>query len=287
MEKIKIITDSTCDLPKYILEELDIEVVPLTVNVNFKSYRDNVDITFEEVSELISKTEDFPTISQITPDVFREVYQKYLDNGYKIISIHISNKLSETYQHASIAKDILDTDDIIVYDSLNVSGGLGILVYEAARMVKRGCMLKEICDNIEKSIPSILSCIFMEELTTLTRFGKISDTLGAVGNFLGIKPIISVVDGELVLVGKFISNKKGLNYIINFIKSANLDKPDNIFVIQEGGFKLFDDVKKYLGDNGYKYLSSNVGCVVGVYTGNKGGSIYLRKSFRREGSYDL
>ena len=76
MDKIKIITDSTCDLPKNIVEEFGIEVIPLSVNINSKSYKDGVDITFNELNEFISKTEDFPTTSQVNPDVFKDVYEK-------------------------------------------------------------------------------------------------------------------------------------------------------------------------------------------------------------------
>ncbi len=264
MEKIKIITDSTCDLPKDIIEEFDIEVIPLSVNISCNSYKDGVDITFDKLDKIITETEDFPTTSHINPDVFKEVYESYLNKGYKIISIHISNKLSATYQSASIAKNILDTKDIFIYDSLNVGGGLGMLVYECGVMVKSGCSVDEICSFLERSIPTIKSRVIIDSLYNLIRAGRIGRTVGMIGNFFGIKPVLSVIEGELILVDKF-------------KKTKNIDQETKIWIVYSKGSVLLNDIKSYLDSRGYKYFAVHVGCVVGAYSGNKCTGIFIRK----------
>lgn len=277
MEKIKIITDSTSDLPQDIVNELDIEVIPLHVNINCNSYKDLIDISFDELNNIMRETEDFPTTSHISPDVFKEVYESYLNKGYKIISIHVSNKISDTFQSAYIAKNILDTKDIYVYDSLNVCAGLGMIVYECAKMVKSGYSLEEICAFIEKSIHNVKSAILVDNLNNLVRSGRIGRTMGLIANFLKIKPIISMVNGELALLTRLKSNKKILKYLIKFIDDNDIDQETTIWIIYSKGTIFLDSIKGYLDHKGYNYIVIHVGCVVGAYSGNKCTGIYIRK----------
>ena len=128
MEKIKIITDSTADLPKEVYEKYDIEVLPLLINFGEESYLDGVEITPEVLFERIEKEGSLPTTAQVIPNRFMDTYKKYLDDGYKIISIHISSAMSGTYQSACIAKDTLESEEIFVIDSKNVTAALGMLV---------------------------------------------------------------------------------------------------------------------------------------------------------------
>lgn len=277
MEKIKIITDSTCDLPKDIIEKFDIDVIPVYLNINSQSYRDGLDITFEELNEIILKTDSFPTISSINPDIFKDIYESYLDKGYKIISIHVSSKLSLTYQSASIAKNILDTNDVIIYDSANVCAGLGMIVQKAASMVKDGYSLNQICDNIESSFLNIKSRIIINNLEALSRSGKITKTMGMLGNIFKIRPIVELSNGEVILVGGVRGSKKVINYLINFIEENDIDDNTEMCLIYLDDCNLFDDLKKYLRDRDYKYSTIKVGCVCGTYIGNKGIGIFINK----------
>lgn len=277
MEKIKIITDSTCDLPKDIVEKFDIDVIPVYLNLNSKSYRDGLDINFDELNQLMLKTESFPTTSPISPDVFKDVYEKYLDRGYKIISIHISSKLSLIYQSASIAKNILDTNDIIIYDSSNVSAGLAMIVYKAAIMVKDGYYLDEICDNIEGGFSNIKSRVVVSSLVNLSRSGRITKTMGWLGNILKIRPVIEVSNGELVLVGGIKGNKRTINYLINFIEENDIDDSTDLYLVHSNGCSLINELKQYLDERGYRHFIIKSGCVVGTYIGKKGIGIFINK----------
>lgn len=128
MQKIKIITDSSADMPKELFQKLDIEVIPLLINFGEESYLDGVEINTKEMLEKVEKENIFPTTAQITPNRFEEVFNKYLSEGYKILTILLSSEMSGTYQSACIAKNMIDSNDIVIIDSKNVTSGLGLLV---------------------------------------------------------------------------------------------------------------------------------------------------------------
>ncbi len=280
MEKIKIITDSTCDLPIHMVNKLDIEVVPLSVNINSKSYRDGIDIDFDGLDDIISNTDDFPTTSPVSPDVFKDIYEKYLDKGYKIISIHVSSKISSTYESAFIARDILDTKDIFIYDTLNVSCGMGMLIYEAANMIKEGYSLSEVCACIEDGIPKVKCCVVTNSLSNLIRQGRVNKAIGTVGNILRVKPIISMVDGEVILIDKIMGQKKLFDYLVRFINNSGVDENTLVWILHSKD-DIFRDVEKYLKSKGYSCTSMHVGCVIGCYSGNKCIGIFFKKKYRR------
>lgn len=208
MEKIKIITDSTADLPKDIIEKYDIEVIPLFVSFGDKVYKDGVDIKLEQLFTKIEKENVFPQTSQVNPQRFYEYYKKYIDKGYSIISIHISSKMSGTYQSACLAKDMLDSDNIIVIDSNNVTSGLGLLVIKACKLKDEGLFIEEIVKGVKETIPHIKSVLAFETLDYLVKGGRLSKTAGFIGNVLGIKPILAVENGEMVVKDKVRGSKK-------------------------------------------------------------------------------
>lgn len=282
MEKIKIITDSTCDLSKEVAEELDIEVVPLSVNISSKSYKDGIDITFDTLNNVILESQDFPTTSPVTPDVFKDVYEKYLDRGYKIISIHISSKLSATYQSAFIARDILDTKDIFIYDTMSVSCGVGIIAFEAAQMVKDGYSLEEICSCIEEGIANLKCCVIMNNLMNLIRAGRVNKTVGTLGSILGIKPVIGMLNGEIALMHKIKGIKGIYDYLVKFIDDNDVDQDSVVWILYSKGTIHLDGIKKYLDDKGCKYVVMHVGCVIGCYSGEKCIGMFLKKKYRKE-----
>ena len=138
MQKIKIITDSTLVIPVELIKKNDIEVMPLLINFGEDSYLDGVEITPAEMIERINRENVLPTTAQITPTRFEEVFKKYLDQGYKIVTLLLSSEMSGTYQSACIAKDMLETEDVVVIDSRNVTSGLGVLVLKACRLRDNG-----------------------------------------------------------------------------------------------------------------------------------------------------
>ncbi len=278
MEKIKIITDSTADLPKEICEKYEIEVLPLLINFGEESYLDGVEITPKEIFERINNTNEMPTTAQVIPNRFMEVYSEYIEQGYKIISIHISSVMSGTYQSACIAKDTLDSDDIFVVDSQNVTAALGMLVYKAAMLREKNYSAKQIADELEEVKEKIKCSIFFEKLDNLVRGGRISKTAGIVGNMLGIKLILEIKDGLMVVKDKVRGSKKVIKKIINDMESVELDNDVPVMLIDVENIEVKAALEEYLKSNNINYIICPVGSTVSIHSGpNCCGLVFLNK----------
>lgn len=267
MEKIKIITDSTADLPKEIYEKYDVEVLPLLINFGEESYLDGVEITTNEVFERIKKDNILPTTAQVTPNRFAQVYEKYLAEGYKIISIHISSVMSGTYQSACIAKDMIESQDIIVIDSQNVTAALGMLVLKAAKLREKGYNVAKIEEELNRIKYNIRLSVYFDSLEYLVRGGRISKTAGVVGNMLGIKLILEIKDGIMSIKEKIRGNKKSIKKIISDLENANLDSETPVLLIDVNNVEIKEALKEYMKNNEVNYIECPVGSTVCIHSG--------------------
>ncbi|OOM79230.1 DegV family protein [Clostridium sp. BL-8] len=267
MEKIKIITDSTADLSKDIYEKYEIEVLPLLINFGEKSYQDGVEINTNEVFEKIERDNVLPTTAQVTPNRFIEIYEKYLWEGYKIISIHMSSVMSGTYQSACIAKETLESDNIVVIDSQNVTAALGILVLKAAKLREKGYNIAQLEEELNVIKNNIKLSVYFESLEYLVRGGRISKTAGIVGGMLGIKLILEIKDGIMSVKDKIRGNKKAIKKIINDLESAELDDEVPVILIDVNNLEVKEALKEYMENNNVKFIECPVGSVVCVHSG--------------------
>ncbi|WP_434284038.1 DegV family protein [Clostridium botulinum] len=279
MEKIKIITDSTADLPKDIIEKYDIEVIPLFVSFGDKVYKDGVDIKLEQLFTKIEKENVFPQTSQVNPQRFYEYYKKYTDKGYSIISIHISSKMSGTYQSACLAKDMLDSDNIIVIDSNNVTSGLGLLVIKACKLKDEGLSIEEIVKGVKETIPHIKSVLAFETLDYLVKGGRLSKTAGFIGNVLGIKPILAVENGEMVVKDKVRGSKKAIRAIFEYIGKLGLKQGEPCILLHVQNKDILGTLRENLNQDEANFIECTVGCVVGIYAGPRACGIFFIEDY--------
>lgn len=267
VEKIKIITDSTADLPKEIIEKYNIDVLPLIVYFGDEGYKDGVEIQLEEFLEKMKSSETFPTTSQIIPQRFYECYKKYLQDGYKIISLHLSSKLSGTYESACMAKEMLETEDIVVINSNNVTAGLGILVMKACRLVEEGLTIREIEREIISAVPHVKSILAFDTLENLVKGGRISKTAGAIGSLLGIKPILAVDDGEMVVMDKVRGSKKALKTILDYFEKIGNQKDEPVMLLHVKNKDILETLRENIAGKSLSVIECEVGCVVGTHAG--------------------
>ncbi|MCC5438221.1 DegV family protein [Clostridium botulinum] len=279
MEKIKIITDSTADLPKNIIEKYDIEVIPLFVSFADKVYKDGVDIKLEQLFTKIEKENVFPQTSQVNPQRFYEYYKKYIDKGYSIISIHISSKMSGTYQSACLAKDMLDSDNITVIDSNNVTSGLGLLVIKACKLKDEGLSMEEIVKGVKETIPHIKSVLAFETLDYLVKGGRLSKTAGFIGNVLGIKPILAVENGEMVVKDKVRGSKKAIRAIFEYIGKLGLKQGEPCVLLHVQNKDILGTLRENLNQDEANFIECTVGCVVGIYAGPRACGIFFIEDY--------
>ena len=275
MEKIKIITDSTLDLPAELIREKNIEVLPLLINFGEESYLDGVEITTKEMIDKINATGILPTTAQVTPNRFEETFKKYLDEGYKIVVLTLSSDMSGTYQSACIAKDMLESDDIVVIDSRNVTSGLGLLVLKACELRDKGLGIKEIEEEILKAIPKVKSSLNFESLENLVRGGRLSKTAGIIGSVLGLRLILEVKDGKMSVKDKVRGSKKALKKLISDFESVDVDFDSPIVLLELLNEDVYEGLKIYFQEKNINYIDAKVGCTVGIHSGIKPCGIFF------------
>lgn len=269
MQKIKIISDSTLDLPLDVIRENDIEVMPLLINFGQDSYLDGVEITPKEMIERINRENVLPTTAQITPVRFEETFKKYLNDGYKIVVLTLSSEMSGTYQSACIAKDILETDDIVVIDSQNVTSGLGLLVLKACRLRNQGYTIEQIEEEILASRSKVKCTLNFESLDNLVRGGRLSKTAGAIGTVLGLRLILEIKDGKMAVKDKVRGSKKALKKLLSDFESMDVDFNEPVVVTELLNEDVYFGLKSYLDEKNINYIDAKVGCTVGIHSGVK------------------
>ena len=282
MEKIVIITDSTCDLNKAIIDKYNIEVLPLLVSIENITYMDGVDITLHEYLQKMKKSKEFPTTTQVNPHRFYECYRKYLDEGYKIVSIHLSSKMSGTYQSACMAKNMLKTEDIITIDSYNVTSGLGLLVLKACKLKEAGYNVFEIEERIKEIIPHIKSAIAFDRLDNLVKGGRLSKTVGVIGGLLDIKLILTVKDGEMAVIDKGRGRKKAIKAILEIVEKTGIKNEETSILLQSSDKNILESLRDNMSKRGGDFIECQVGCVVGTHAGEGACGVFYIEEYSSE-----
>lgn len=275
MEKIKIITDSTVDLPKELLEKMDVEVLPVLINFGEESYLDGIEITLDEVFKKIENGDTFPTTAQIVPNRFVEAFEKYLNQGYKVLAVLMSSGMSGTYQSACLAKQMLETEDVQIIDSQTITSGLGLLVIEAAKLRDEGLKIEEIAKRLDETKQHINSSLSFDSLDNLVRGGRIPRAVGVVTGMLGIKLILEVRDGVMALKGKVRGSKKAIKKIISDMEELGIRKDLPVIVVNVNNDEICDGLKEYLEEHNIDYIEGPVGCSVGIHSGDKAVGVFF------------
>lgn len=219
MGRIRIVTDSTSDIPPELREALLIEMVPLKVHFGEEAFLDGVTITPEDFYVKLAGEKRLPTTSQPSPLDFVDVYARLTAQpDTSIISIHLSSSFSGTYQSACMAKEMLDHPaDITIVDSRTATYGIGLLVVEAARAALAGKEKQEILRMVEELRTRTSLYFLVDTLEYLHKGGRIGKAGALLGSLLQIKPILSVEDGTVVSVDKTRGTKKAMARIVEHL----------------------------------------------------------------------
>jgi DegV family protein with EDD domain len=216
---IQVITDSTSDITPEMAEKLGIKVVPIYVRFGNKVYRDGVDMDSDAFYKTLEGSAVHPATSQPTPEDFESVYKECCGKSDGIISVHISSKISGTYNSATIAKKMLaSTCPIEVIDSRFNSGGLALLTMAAARLAGSGKSLGKIVEELRQSIGRVHMFGFFDTMKYLARSGRVSKVIVAAANILNVKPLLTFHDGDIVRAGLVRSISRGMDRLYNFVE---------------------------------------------------------------------
>ncbi len=223
LAEIAIVTDSTSDLTPELIKDLDVEIVPLKIKLDGNNYyREGVDISKREFWRKLLTEGQLPKTSQPSPAEFKAMYEKLFAKGYKkIISIHISGKLSGTQQAARVGKGMTAREgDIAIIDSKTTTFALGHIVTEAAKLAKERKSFKEIIDWIEETKESMKVFFVVKDLEFLQKGGRIGRASAMVGGLLKLKPVLKVENGEVSVEAKAIGERGAMLHMEKLIKNS-------------------------------------------------------------------
>ena len=216
---VKVITDSTCDLPPALAEQLGITVVPANVHFGEEVYRDGVEITGDEFYRRLVASSRLPTTSQPTPGDFLSAYDEIGQTANEIISVHVSAKLSGTLNSAAQAREEYGGDcRIEIIDSLQGSMGLGMLVIAAAEAANRGDSLDEVLTKTRAALPNVGFMGLLDTLEYLQKGGRIGKAQAFMGSLLKIKPLLTIRDGEAHPLERARTRAKGVDRMCELVQ---------------------------------------------------------------------
>lgn len=217
---VRIVTDSCSDLPPDTALACDIAVVPLYVNAGTETYRDGVDIGPDRFYELLQTLPDLPTTSQPSAADFAEVYDRLLDEGHQVVSIHVSSILSGTYNSACQGREMTkDPSRIEVMDSLLAGGALGLLAIEAARLAQHSDDCHEVAGQAADLVRRHQGYVMVDTLKYLAKGGRIGKAQAFMGGALQFKPILSVRDGAVHPEERPRTKRKALDRLGSLVRS--------------------------------------------------------------------
>ena len=268
MEKIRILTDSGSDICAPFPENLT--VIPLTIHFGPEEYRDGETIDHKTFYEKLTSGSELPTTSLIPPGEFEQAYKKAQDAGETVIAIVLSSKLSGTYQSAALAAE--GFDHVYVVDSLNATLGEQILVKYALQLVERGMSAADITAELERAKSHVNLMGLPDTLEYLHRGGRVSKTVAVLGGALSIKPVLRLVDGVVVMIGKARGSKNGNNYLIQEVNKSGVDFSKPLCLGYTG---LSDELlQRYIADSKQLWEGkidqlpiSTVGATIGTHVG--------------------
>lgn len=215
---IKILVDSGSDINKQQAEEMGVTLIPIEVRFGDEEYFDGVDLLPKEFFEKLEKSTTLPQTSMINSYRFEEEFKKATQNGDTAIYISLSSKISGTYNAACEAAKKFD-GKVFVVDSLSATAGQRILCELALRLVNENKPVEEIVEILNEKKLKIQVVAMVDTLKYLKMGGRISSLVAFAGELLNIKPIISLVDGEVKMIGKGIGVKKSMMFINDFVKN--------------------------------------------------------------------
>lgn len=268
---VHVVTDSTCDLPRELVERYHITVVPLRVHFGEEVYREGIEITASQFYEKLARSPVLPRTSQPAPGDFVEAYRKVGGDGRPILSLHISSRMSGTYQSALMAAEMLPEYKVKVIDTEGVSMLLGLLVLRAARLAEEGREWREIADLIEReSKKNTYSFFVVDTLEYLEKNGRIGRAQAFLGTVFNFKPVLGVREGLVTGIEKVRGKGKAVERMLELFRES-IPSERRLWIsalhggAPEEGRQLVERVRREFSYE--ELIPAEVGPVVGCHAG--------------------
>lgn len=266
---MQIITDSSCDIPKALIDAYDIIVVPLNIEIDGKNYVDGVDLSHETFYKKMANAKEIPKTSQPSPQSFIEAFKEGIQKYGDILCIHLSSKLSGTQDCARMAKDIVG-GNIEIFDSLNGSLGLGLQVLKAAELAREGLKIDKIIEKLKEYRDELKVVVYLETLENAVKGGRVTKTKEVIANLLNLKPIVHVEEGYVRVLKTVRGKKKAINTLLTMMEEKNISYKDRIVGIThcdclEAAMQLKEEIIKKF--NPKEVMLTTMGPVIGTHSG--------------------
>ena len=288
MRQTVIISDSTCDLSKELIEQRQIEIIPFKIDLLGKTYDDGVDIDSFSMYEQYDKYKALPKSAAASIDAFINCFKKHVEAGKDVIYCGIGSKLSSGFQNAILAREELEDDlkeHVYLLDSASLSTGIGLVLLKLSDFINQGLSAKETVEKAKEIVPCVRAQFSVKELTFLHKGGRCSGTARFFGTMLRIHPILRLFDGKIILSEKIFGRyEKALDFQIDDIVRNINDVDDNYLFITHS---LADEEANYIYNNlpdTVKNKFRNIyitraGCVISTHCGKHTiGILYIKKT---------
>lgn len=270
--KIAIVSDSTAYLSEQLIEKYNIYIIPLMVVFGEEVYRENIDLTTSQFFEKVKEGDELPTTSQPSLGAFIELYESLAKKYDKVISIHLSKRLSGTYETSISAGKMVEGIEVYSYDSAFSAMAQGFYVLEAAKMVKEGKPIDDVLNRLDMMKKTMTAYFIVDDLSHLQRGGRLSGAQALVGSLLRIKPILHIEDGYIIPFEKVRTQKRAVQRALTLLEE-DMEESKIMKVVfthtnnekiakklQEDFMKTYPEVETYL---------SEMGPVLGTHVGEK------------------
>ena len=277
---VRIITDSAADFEPWELEQKKIYCIPITVILGEAEYQENVNLSKDQFYELLAATGASPKTAQPSPQILRDMFEEAKKAGDEAVYITLASALSGTYQSAVMTKEDMQSDDFLVVDSKNATGGQRLLVEYAVRLRDEGKSAAEIAAAVESLRDRIVLYACIDTLEYLYRGGRISHTVYKLGSMAQVKPIIRVnEEGGIEVPAKAIGMRKGMDILCKRLDQQKPGKEHNLYVMYTADRTNGETLAKKVRDMGYEVPDEriiNVGAGIGSHIGpNACGIVYV------------
>lgn len=281
MSRIKFFADSTSDLPKAWAQQHEVGIVPLYTVFGDESLKDGVEISPEELYARVEREGRLPKTAAPSPADFITAFSPYIDEGYDILYISLSSEISSTYQNAIIASDEFPEGRVTVFDSLNLTTGIGVLVMKAVEAAEQGKSLAEIVDMLTEIRPKVDTEFVIDTLDYLYMGGRCSGMQNLIGSLLKIRPVVKVTDGKMTPAYKVRGKReKAVDQMLNnALRNVDVMDNDTIIVVhtmaEEDALRLQKTLQEQT--KAKRVELSTAGCVISSHCGPRTiGLVYVK-----------
>lgn len=266
---IRIIVDSSADYSLEELKEKNMQQVSLLIHVGEKNYRGGVDITADELYEMLINGGEFPKTSQPSPQDFYEIFEDAKEKGDSVVCITLSSGLSGTFQSATLARNMTDYSEIYIVDSLAASHLIRIMADYACKLRDEGKNACEIAQAVGKLQPRVKVLAAVDTLEFLYKGGRLNKATAVIGDMANLKPIITLVeDGTLSVIGKCLGRNKALAHITKAMTEKSIDTDFPVYSLYAYGSENTEKLEQKLEEVGiHCQKRQQLGATIGTHVG--------------------